>query len=61
MSAPDTTTPGAARRNRTQAIRRLLVVADAAVADVAELPLRVRAMIKNEGWSSMSRSASVTR
>jgi hypothetical protein len=49
MSAPDTTAPGAAGRNRTPAIRRLLVVADAAIADVAELPPRVRAMIDEAG------------
>jgi hypothetical protein len=49
MSAPDTTAPGAAGRNRTPATRRLLVVADAALADVAELPPRVRTIIDEAG------------
>jgi hypothetical protein len=49
MSAPDTTAPGDVARNRAPAIRRLLVVADAALADVAELPPRLRAIIDEAG------------
>ena len=49
MSATDTTAPGAAGRNRAPATPRLLVVADAALADAAELPPRVRAIIDEAG------------
>jgi hypothetical protein len=49
MSTPDTTAPGDVARNGAPAIRRLLVVADAALADVAELPPRARAIIDEAG------------
>jgi hypothetical protein len=49
MTAPDTAAPAAAGRNRTPPTQRLLVVADAALADVAELPPRVRAIIDEAG------------
>ena len=49
MSTPDTTAPGDVARDGAPAIRRLLVVADAALADVAELPPRARAIIDEAG------------
>lgn len=45
MSQPDLQAPEAHPKNRTRAIQRLLFVADAAVADVDQLPPSVRAVL----------------
>ena len=45
MSLPDIASPRSRPRHRRRAIQRLLVVADAAVAEVDELPPRVRAVL----------------
>jgi hypothetical protein len=45
VSAPDSEASGSRPRDRSPATKRLLVVADAAVADVDELPPRVRTVI----------------
>lgn len=49
MSSPAIEAPDSHPNESSQAIQRLLVVADAAVAEVSELPARVRAVIDAAG------------